>query len=66
MRCIAHAINLIAADFAKISRIAVFISELNKVIKFFNKLYTANKKLKDRLKNMKISGGRLQIYVKIQ
>ena len=64
MRCIAHAINLIAADFAKISRIAVFISELNKVIKFFNRSHAANKELEEGLRNMKISGGGLHTYVK--
>jgi len=64
MRCIAHAINLIAADFSKISSVAAFIGELNKVIEFFNRSHTANKELEDGLRNMKISGGGLKTYVK--
>jgi hypothetical protein len=64
MRCIAHAINLIAADFSKISSVASFISELNKVIEFFNRSHAANKELEEGLRNMKISGGGLQTYVK--
>ena len=66
MRCAAHVINLIAADFSKISSVASFISKLNKVIEFFNRSYVANKELKDGLRNMKISGGGLQTYVKIR
>ncbi|GES96156.1 ribonuclease H-like domain-containing protein [Rhizophagus clarus] len=64
MRCAAHAINLIAADFSKNSIVASFISELNKVIEFFNRSHAANKELEEGLRNMKISGGRLQTYVK--
>ncbi|GBB92451.1 hypothetical protein RclHR1_20050001 [Rhizophagus clarus] len=63
MRCAAHAINLIAADFSKNSIVASFISELNKVIEFFNRSHAANKELEEGLRNMKISGGRLQTYV---
>jgi hypothetical protein len=64
MRCIAYAINLIAADFTKISSMAAFISELNKVIEFFNRSHAANKVLEEGLKNMKISGGGLRTYIK--
>ena len=64
MRCAAHAINLIAADFSKVSRVAAFVGELNKVIEFFNRSHVANKELEDGLRNMKISGGGLQTYVK--
>lgn len=64
MRCIAHAINLIAADFAKVPRVTTFISELNKVIEFFNRSHAANKELEEGLINMKISGGGLHTYVK--
>ncbi|CAB5210216.1 unnamed protein product [Rhizophagus irregularis] len=54
MRCIAHAINLIASNFTKILSVGAFISELNKVIEFFNRLHAANKKLEEGLRNMKI------------
>ncbi|GES99414.1 ribonuclease H-like domain-containing protein [Rhizophagus clarus] len=66
MKCAAHAINLIAADFSKNLIVASFISELNKVIEFFNRSHAANKELEKGLRNMKISEGRLQTYVKIR
>ena len=59
MRCATHTINLIAADFSKVSRVTAFIRELNKVIEFFNRSHIANKKLENRLRNMKISEGGL-------
>ncbi|GES83049.1 ribonuclease H-like domain-containing protein [Rhizophagus clarus] len=51
-------------DFSKNSIVASFISELNKVIEFFNRSHAANKELEEGLRNMKISGGGLQTYVK--
>src|SRR5207237_3150896 len=64
IRCAAHAINLIAADFSKIPIVATFIGDLNKVVGFFKNSHAANKELRDGLQNMKISGGDLKTYVK--
>ena len=64
IRCAAHAINLIAADFSKIPKVSTFISELNKVVRFFKNSHVAHNELRDGLRNMKISGGGLRTYVK--
>jgi hypothetical protein len=39
--------HMIAADFSKIPSVSAFISELNKVIEFFNRSHAANKELED-------------------
>ena len=37
IRCIAHAINLIATDLTKLDEIKTFITNCGKIIKYFNK-----------------------------
>ncbi|PKK59685.1 hypothetical protein RhiirC2_871196 [Rhizophagus irregularis] len=50
MRCIAHAINLIASNFTKISSVAAFISELNKIMRKKPEIIS-NTQVKNLLKN---------------
>ncbi|RHZ88984.1 hypothetical protein Glove_19g119 [Diversispora epigaea] len=49
LRCIAHAINLIASDFAEIDLIKNIISNCGSIIEFFNNSYTAHGYYKEQL-----------------
>ena len=64
IRCTAHAINLIASDFAESSIIKDFIFIANSIVTFFTKPHLANIYFKDELTQLKVKGGCLKTYVK--
>ena len=64
IRCIAHAINLIAADLAKLGDIRNLISDCGKITKFFNNSHQASAILSQGLSNMKINIEGLQTWCK--
>ena len=64
IRCAAHAINLIASDFAESSIIKDFIPIANSIVTFFTKSHLASIHFKDGLTQLKIKGGCLKTYVK--
>ena len=64
LRCMAHAINLIASDFADIDLIKNIISNCGSIIGFFNNSHAAHGYYKEQLHAMKIKGGEIQSYCK--
>ncbi|RHZ82232.1 hypothetical protein Glove_110g41 [Diversispora epigaea] len=64
LRCIAHAINLIASDFAEIDSVKKIISNCGSIIGFFNNSHAAHEYYKEQLNIMKIKGGEIQSYCK--
>ncbi|RHZ55150.1 hypothetical protein Glove_420g87 [Diversispora epigaea] len=64
LRCMAHAINLIASDFAEIDSVKKIISNCGNIIEFFNNSYAAHGYYKEQLNIMKIKGGEIQSYYK--
>ncbi|RHZ84790.1 hypothetical protein Glove_74g305 [Diversispora epigaea] len=64
LRCIAHAINLIASDFAEIESVKKIISNCGSIIGFFNNSHAAHGYYKEQLNIMKIKGGEIQSYCK--
>ncbi|RHZ59082.1 hypothetical protein Glove_365g248 [Diversispora epigaea] len=64
LRCMAHAINLIASDFTEIDLIKNLISNCNSIIEFFNNSHAAHGYYKEQLYVMKIKGREIQSYCK--
>ncbi|RHZ65590.1 hypothetical protein Glove_314g43 [Diversispora epigaea] len=64
LRCMAHAINLIASDFAEIDLIKNLIFNCGSIIGFFNNSHAAHGYYKEQLYVMKIKGGEIQSYCK--
>ena len=64
LRCIAHAINLIATDLVKLDNIKDFISKCGKITRFFNNSHKASAILSRGLSNMKINIEGLQTWCK--
>jgi hypothetical protein len=64
IRCIAHAINLIAADLVKLDDIKNLISNCGKITKFFHNSHQGSAILSQGLKNMKIEIEGLQTWCK--
>jgi hypothetical protein len=62
----AHAINLIVSDFAKINSVKQIISNCDSIIGFFNNSHAAHRYYKEQLNIMKIKGGEIQSYCKIR
>ncbi|RHZ52177.1 hypothetical protein Glove_464g17 [Diversispora epigaea] len=60
----AHAINLIASDFAKIDSVKKIISNCGSIIGFFNNSHAAHGYYKKQLNIIKIKGGEIQSYYK--
>ncbi len=61
---VAHAINLIISDLVKIESIKKFISECDKINRYFNISYANSVLLKQGFTNIKIKGGGLQTWIK--
>ncbi|RHZ89906.1 hypothetical protein Glove_9g342 [Diversispora epigaea] len=64
LRCMAHAINLVASDFAEIESVKKIISNCDSIIGFFNNSHAAHGYYKEQLNIMKIKGGEIQSYCK--
>ena len=64
VRCIAHAINLIACDVVKEKFGDRLLKRVNILTTFFNSSHQANSKLVQIIKEKGISGGRLKLYCK--
>ena len=62
IRCIAHAINLIATDLRKIDDIKDFILDCGKITRFFNNSHQSSAILAQGLKTMKIGIEGLQTW----
>ena len=62
IRCIAHAINLIATDLGKIDDIKDFVLDCGKITRFFNNSHQCAAILAQGLKTMKISIEELQTW----
>jgi len=64
IRCIAYAINLIAADLVKLDDIKNLISDCGKITRFFHNSHQGSAILAQGLKDMKINIERLQTWCK--
>ena len=64
IRCIAHAINLIATDLVKLDNVKNLISDCGKMTRFFNNSHQASAILSQDLNNMKINIEGLQTWCK--
>lgn len=62
IRCIAHAINLIATDLGKIGDIRDFILDCGRITRFFNNSHQSSAILAQGLKDMKINIEGLQTW----
>ena len=60
----AHAINLVASNFAEIDSVKKIISNCDSIIGFFNDSHAAHGYYKEQLNVMKIKGGEIQSYCK--
>ncbi|CAG8596041.1 2239_t:CDS:2 [Diversispora eburnea] len=63
LRCMAHVINLVASDFAKINSVKKIIFNCNSIIRFFKNLHATHDYYKKQLNIMKIKG-EIQSYCK--
>jgi len=64
LRCIAHHINLIAADVAKTAFAKNILEKCTKITKFFKKAHQAGGYLREEIVNELITGGNLKTYIK--
>lgn len=63
-RCMAHAINLVASDFAEIDSVKKIILDCNNIVGFFKNSHIAHGYYREQLNIMKIKGGEIQSYCK--
>ncbi|CAG8607477.1 5709_t:CDS:2 [Acaulospora morrowiae] len=64
MKCIVHAINLIATDLVQVPQIKKNIKKANDVIEYFKLSHRAGSLFRNIINTMKIKGGGLETYVK--
>lgn len=64
VRCIAHAVNLIACDIVKEKFGDRLLKRVNILANFFRSSHQANSKLTQIIKDKEISGGGLKLYCK--
>ena len=64
LRCVAHAINLIASDFCELDSLKEIIANCGSILNFFKTSHITHGHYQEQLKIMKIKGGEIKSYSK--